>query len=367
VAGAHRHADVVVSELAVGEDASGPAGDPADASGNAIAGMASSSRTMARAEFFQTVRLILAVARQGVGDDTRVADEPVRFFVADGMRHPDTEIVALDRPGPDDPVAMRVGFIGLTGPMGVLPDHYSDLVVARRRARDEAMGRFLDLFNHRTIALFYRAWSKYRLPVRFEEDGGALNDPFSRTLAALAGIAKMGDDPRILAAAGPLSRRVRSAGALRRMVAAMFAMPIEVIELAPRWIRIGEDEQTRLASAADPHGAFAQLGVSAVVGASTCDVAGRFRLRVGPLDGATFRSFFEREGVRRRLVEAVRFAVGPSVDFDIQLVLHRDAVTRPRLGETTMVSRDGWMIAAAAAHDRDEAVIAGRWTGAVAA
>ncbi|RZM05812.1 MAG: hypothetical protein EOP68_17370 [Sphingomonas sp.] len=177
----------------------------------------------------------------------------------------------------------------------------------------------------------------------------------------------MSDDPRILTAAGPLSRRVRSAGALRRMAAAMFAMPIEVIELAPRWIRIDEDEQTRLATAADPQGTFAQLGVSAVVGASTCDVAGRFRLRVGPLDGATFRSFFEQEGVRRRLVEAVRFAVGPSVDFDIQLVLHRDAVARPRLGEATMVSRDGWMIAAAAAQDRDDAVLAGRWTGAVAA
>ena len=322
-----------------------------------------SPRALARAEFFQTVRLILAAAGRGLGDDTRAADEPLRFLIADGMRYPDTEIVSLDRAASDSAAAMRVGFIGLTGPMGVMPDHYSDLVVERRRARDEALGRFLDLFNHRTIALFYRAWSKYRLPVRFEEDGGQLGDPFSRSLAALAGIARMGDDPRILAAAGPLSRRVRSAGALRRVVAAMFAMPIEVIELVPRWIRILPEERTRLGSAGNPKGAYAQLGTSAVVGATTCDVAGRFRLRVGPLDYATFRSFFEQDGVRRRLVEAVRFAVGAAVDFDLQLVLEREAVPRPVLdpARPTMLSRDGWMIAGASPRDRDDAVLASRW------
>lgn len=324
--------------------------------------LAATPRALARAEFFQTVRLIIAAAGHGLGDDTRAADEPLRFRIADGMRHPDTEIVALDRPTPDAPVAMRVGFMGLTGPMGVMPDHYSDLVVERRRARDEALGRFLDLFNHRAIALFYRAWSKYRLPVRFGEDGGALADPFSRALASLAGIARMGDDPRILAAAGPLSRRVHSASALRRVVAAMFAMPIEVIELSPRWIRIEPEERTRLGFAGSPTGAYAQLGASAVIGEATCDVGGRFRLRVGPLDYPTFRSFFESDGVRQRLVEAVRFAVGGTVDFDIQLVLRRDAVPRPRLDKATptMLSRDGWMIAGVPKRDRDDAVLAGR-------
>lgn len=352
MAGADRYAGAVVTEVAVTQ-----------------APPTASPRALARAEFFQTVRLILAAAGRGLGDDTRAKDEPLRFLIADGMRHPDSEIVSLERPDPDAAVAMRVGFMGLTGPMGVMPDHYSDLVVERRRARDDALGRFLDLFNHRTIALFYRAWSKYRLPVRFEEDGGKLTDPFSRSLAAIAGIARMGDDPRILAAAGPLSRRVRSAGALRRVVAAMFAMPIEVIELSPRWIRIAPEERTRLGSAGDPRGCYAQLGTSAVVGAATCDVGGRFRLRVGPLDYSAFRSFFDGEGVRRRLVEAVRFAVGATVDFDIQLVLRRESVPRPRLdaARPTMLSRDGWMIAGTSPKDRDDAVLASRWAEVEAA
>ncbi|WP_442678499.1 type VI secretion system baseplate subunit TssG [Sphingomonas sp. ASY06-1R] len=317
-----------------------------------------SGRALARAEFFQTVRLILAATGRGVGDDTRADAEPVRFRVMDGMRHPDTEIVALDRPAEDGPVEMTVAPMGLTGPMGVMPDHYSDLVVGQRRARDEALARFLDLFNHRAISLFYRAWAKYRLPVQFEEDGGAFTDPFSQALAALAGIARL-DAPDTLAAAGSLARRVRSPGALRRIVAAMFTMPVEVIELQSRWIRIDRAEQTRLGSAYQPRGNYAGLGLNAVLGETVPDVTGRFRIRIGPLDWPSFQAFFEADGLHKRLTEAVRFAIGGTVDFDIQLVLQADEVPQVQLAESSapMLSRTGWLLAGPAKKDRDDAVL----------
>jgi len=319
-----------------------------------------SPRARARAEFFGTVRQIVAAARAGLGDDTRADAEPIRFRVADGMRHPDVEVLSLDRAQPDGPVAMTVGHMGLTGPMGVLPDHYSDLVVERRRQRDEALARFLDLFNHRAISLFYRAWSKYRLPVRFEEAGAELADPFTRALAALAGVARL-DDPAMLAAAGPLARRVRSAGALRRIVSAMFAMPVEVQELRPRRIRIDACDQTRLGSRRLPAGSYTALSRNAVAGEVAWDVAGRFRIRVGPLDWPSFQSFFAADGVRRQLVDAVRFAVGGNVDFDIQLVLRADAVPALQLDPAApaRLSRTGWLLAGPARADRDDAVLPG--------
>lgn len=340
----------------------------AGADGHADAGLTAPAlpapRALARAEFFETVRAIIAAARAGVGDDTRAEAEPIRFRVADGMRHPDVEILSLERAAPDAPVTVTVGHMGLTGPMGVLPDHYSDLVVERRRARDEALARFLDLFNHRAIALFYRAWAKYRLPVRFGETEGSLHDPFSRALAALAGLARL-DDPGMLAAAGPLARRVRAPGALRRIVSAMFAMPVEVQELRPRRIRIDAAERSRLGSRRHPQGAYAALGVNAVAGEAAWDVAGRFRLRVGPLDWPSFEAFFEADGLRRRLVDAVRFAVGGTVDFDVQLVLRADAVPPLRLDRVRppQLSQNGWLLAGPARSDRDDAVLPGAVTG----
>ena len=72
---------------------------------------------------------------------------------------------------------MLVAFLGLTGPSGVLPPHYTAHADARVcAAKDTSLRDLLDMFNHRLISLFYRAWEKYRLPFAYErsrqEDAG---------------------------------------------------------------------------------------------------------------------------------------------------------------------------------------------------
>ena len=324
----------------------------------------------AAAEAFQAVRRLARARAEGgppVGADVRPDAEPVRFHAADGMRFPETELAAPPDPasGPADRTDLTVAFMGLTGPSGVLPDHYSELVVERRRARDPGLALFLDLFNHRAVSHFYRAWAKYRLPVAYEEARGSLDDGFSRTLAALAGLGLTALKPRpdqaaLLGLAGPLSRRVRSADGLRRILSALFDLPVRVEELQGRWIDIGEDDRTRLGSAEHPEGSFARLGVDAVAGASTYDVQGRIRLRFGPMGLDRFRSFFAADGPRREVSDAVRMTVGSAVDFDLRLVLRREEAPPLRLGDPdspALLGRTTWLLHGPAERDLDDAVL----------
>jgi type VI secretion system protein ImpH len=333
----------------------------AGADGHALDSLTgTNARALRRAEFFEVVRRVLeASGDAAIGGDTRPADEPVRFRAVTGLRHPDREIAALGRAAPGEPVRIDVAFMGLTGPAGVMPDFYSDRLVEQRRARDDAMARFLDLFTHRAISHFYRAWAKYRLPVRFGEGTRDRPDAFAQALAAFAGIARDDGGGRELAMAGPLARRVRSAGAVRRIVSALFDLPVSVIELRPRWIEIPPSEQTRLGGGGR-EGSFARLGATAVAGGFALDHAGRFRLRIGPLDLRQFRAFFEPDGPRTRLFETVRFAVGPNVAFDVQLVLRREAVPAMRLGGGALppaLGQNSWLLAGPAERDRDEALL----------
>ena len=110
---------------------------------------------------------------------------------------------------------MTVAFMGLTGPLGVLPHAYTEMLMARRRAGDPTASAFLDLFNHRMISLFFRAWEKYR-PALARERGE--EDPLARCLYSLIGlgIAPLRDrhefpDAALLFHAGAFAQRRRPA------------------------------------------------------------------------------------------------------------------------------------------------------------
>src|SRR5690606_8343348 len=113
--------------------------------------------------FFQAVRILQAARpdREGVGRFVDPSREVVRFGAHRGIGFPASEIQTLEADG-DRPLRMRVNFMGLIGPMGVLPHHYTLLASERSRTKDSAYGEFLDLFHHRLISLFYRAWEKSR-------------------------------------------------------------------------------------------------------------------------------------------------------------------------------------------------------------
>ena len=118
-------------------------------------------------EFFQAVRLLerFSDGRAVVGRFSNPGEEVVRFASHASLPFPASEIQALERREGKPPL-MTVNFMGLTGPQGVLPLYYTELIVQRIRNRDTAMRDFFDLlFNHRMISLFYQAWEKYRFMV----------------------------------------------------------------------------------------------------------------------------------------------------------------------------------------------------------
>ena len=59
------------------------------------------------------------------------------------------------------PPRLQVRLFGLLGPNGPLPLHLTEYARERlRHAGDPTLSRFLDLFHHRFLALFYRAWAQ---------------------------------------------------------------------------------------------------------------------------------------------------------------------------------------------------------------
>src|SRR5262245_18194950 len=124
-----------------------------------------------RFDFFQAVRVLerLYPNRQPVGRDALPSQEVVRFRSHLSLSFPPSAIHEIERlQDGRGPAQMTVAFMGLTGLLGVLPRHYTELLLERVRHKDQTLRDFLDFLNHRLISLFYRAWEKYRFPIAYE-------------------------------------------------------------------------------------------------------------------------------------------------------------------------------------------------------
>lgn len=336
-------------------------------------------------DFFQAVRLIelfLMGERQHptpspIGGDSGPHKEPIRFRATPSLSFPPGQISsvrsrtkrshvaesdqAVNEPTSADriPVDMMVSFMGLTGPNGVLPQHYTSLVIERSHQsnKDETLREFFDLFNHRAISFFYRAWEKYRFQFRYERNLFAAefqDDLFTRCLFSLVGLEIPGlrhrfsfDDQALIFYGGLVAQRCRNAIGLEQILKSYFDVPTTIIQFVGQWLDLPSELQTSLPSSANPLGENLQLGESAVVGNRAWDVQSRFRVKIGPLSAEEFDRLLPGETLDS-IAELIRFYVGPEKDFDIQLVLKRqdipsvqlshDGGVQPLLGWNTWLS-----------------------------
>lgn len=298
-------------------------------------------------EFFQAVRLLERIHpdREPVGYFSVPSSEVVKFRAHASTVFPASEIQSL-RDADDAQADVEVNFMGLFGPQGVLPLYYTELIAERARVRDTALIDFFNIFNHRMISLFYRAWEKYRFPVSYERGdrdqvGARLLDFIGLGTPGLQNRQKVADDA-LMFYSGLLSQQPRCAANLEALLADYFSAPVEVEQFVGAWYKLDESTQFCMADGTD---VSEQLGFGAVVGDEVWDTQGRVRVRIGPLRMQRYLDFLPSGSAYAPLQAMVEFYAGNEVDFELQLILDRrdvpvcelgaDGETAPRLGWLT--------------------------------
>jgi len=298
-------------------------------------------------DFFQAVRLLHLILndRPGVGRIAKPAEEPVRFKVRQSLEFPASSIHSMS--AETDPPEMTVAFFGLTGVQGALPHHYTEHILARAQAKDFVMAEFFDLFNHRLMSLFYRAWEKHHFPVRFQLAAAKQEiDEYTQYLFDWIGLGTAGlggrmavTDQAFLRYAGLLGQTPHSAVSLRAILRDYFGVDVEIEEFRGAWYKLAEEDQCDLSG----HGLNNQLGGGAIAGDAVWDPQAGFRVRLGPLKFDRFLSFLPDGRAVRELNDLLRFYAGPVLQYDLQLVLQAEEVPWCKLGDRTPAGpRLGW-------------------------
>jgi type VI secretion system protein ImpH len=316
-----------------------------------------------RFDFFQAVRLLARMfpGRQVVGRFSNPRDEVVRLGVNPGMAFPASQVQEIET-SLDGPVKMRVNFMGLIGPLGVLPVPYSEMVLERMRARDNTTRDFFDIFHHRMISLFFQAWEKYRFTMAYERGE---RDLFSRHLLATIGLDTPGlenrqnvSDDSLLFYSGLLSLEARSALGLRQILLDYFGVPVEIDQFVGAWYALEPEAQCAL----DESGRDSEsLGFGCVVGDEVWDQQSRVRIRLGPLELADYQGFLPGGDAHRALRALTAFYAGSEFDLELQLILRRDAVPPCELAgaepEAPLLGWTSWMKSAPFHRDPGETIL----------
>ena len=336
----------VVTDPEQDAPAAGPAQPPMPA-GGAASGLAPEFwRALEREPYaydlFNTLRWIdaRAGARAPLGRDTVARNEPVRLRQEPSMAFAPSTLSSA-RPARDGrPPELSIYSFGLFGPNGPLPLHLTEY--ARERMHhygDRTLSGFADIFHHRLILLFYRAWADAQSTVSLDRK----EERFTRYVASLLhmGVPSMLRRDTVMDhakyfMAGHLLRQTRNPEGLKQILQAFFAVPVRIAEFVPQWIRLEPSQRLGLGGAQG-------LGRDTILGVAVRDAQHKFRIELGPLGRADYASFLPGGRRARQLTHWVRDYIGVELAWDVRPVLKRQEVRGIKLGARQPLGLSSWL------------------------
>jgi type VI secretion system protein ImpH len=290
---------------------------------------------IASMDFFRAVRLIDAAHPDlpRTGEAFSPAQECVRFGQLPELAFATSPLDSFVPATGTEPPRLNVNFLGLLGPNGPLPTHLTEHARDRLRNHgDRTLVAFLNIFHHRIISLFYRAWMVNQLAADLDRPE---NPVFSCYIGSMFGAGTdvhRGTDSIPLNAklyfAGRLANPVRNIEGLESILREFFSVPASVETYVGRWLPLPGDSRLRL----DGAPATCTLGQTAVIGSRVWDTQLSFRVHMGPMNLADYRRLLPGGDSFRRLRHWILDYAGIEFFWDVRLILRAGEIPPLRLG-----------------------------------
>jgi len=276
-----------------------------------------------------------------VGEAVRPQQEEFRLGQQPSLTFSPREIAGVTIQ--DERPHIRLFGLGLLGPNGPLPIHFTEIVKDRLdNRRDATLVNFLDLFHHRYLTQFYRAWAQAQSTAGLDRSH---DERFSGYISRLIGIepedslhCALPQHAR-LAAAPHLVQETRHPDGLVATLAHYFGIHVSMNEHVLHWIAVAPEEHTRLGNAS----VASVLGEGALAGEKVPDRQQKFRLVLGPLSLTQYLRFTPKGEDLPVLIDWVRAFVGFEYEWEVELKVATTTAPTARLGEQERLGWSTWL------------------------
>ena len=297
-------------------------------------------------EYFQALRLLECAhrgwPRLGAAQDPH--DEFVRLEHRPTLAFTPSPTAEYEAGDDSRPARLGSHCFGLVGPNGPLPLHLTEYAVDRGyHYGDQTFRRFLDLFHHRMLSLFYRAWADAQPTVQSDRPE---SDRYGVYLGSLFGIGLESEhsrnalpDAAKLHFAGRFVAGTRNAEGLEAIVSTVLGVPAEVEPFAGEWLAIPEDCHLKLGQSLSN----GRLGESATIGTRIWDRQSRCRLILGPMRFLSFEAVLPGGAHDRLLCDTLRQYLGDELACDVVLELDGRDIPPLQLGNNARLGQTTWI------------------------
>jgi type VI secretion system protein ImpH len=317
-------------------------------------------------DFYVAVRLLQNDFRshQRIGYSSSLEQDPVRFAQNPALDFAPATLEAVRQKDPSRPPVLYSRHFGLFGPNGPLPLCLTEYARERMLHHgDPTFAAFCNVFHHRLLCFFFRAWADAQKTVDFDRVEDEHWSQYFRSLVGL-GMASLSDrdsvpDQAKLFYAGRLVQQNRNAEGLAAIIQDFFGVLTEVRSFVGRWLSLnargGRNYTCRLGQSPDT----GLLGANLIVGSQfwTCQM--HFQLRMGPMRLVDFERLLPSGDSFKRLRDWIRYYTGDEFTWDAQLVLAKEEVPAVQLGRAGRLGWTTWLKTRPFERDAEDMILNG--------
>ena len=320
-----------------------------------------------RYDFFQVMRLLECVYKDKFrfGQSQRPSLEPpIRLGQEISLAFEAATLTSLGWRKKSLVPVLKQRFFGLFGTNGPMPLHLTEYIYERiHHYGDRTLESFSNMFHHRMICLFYRAWANNEPTVGFDRPE---TDRFATYVGSLAGFGEESlrerdamPDLAKLYYTGFLASRTKSAEGLRALLSDYFRLNVSIEQFVGEWLDIAESDLTRLGTSQRT----GELGISTVLGSRVWACQHKFRICFSDLTLEQYLSLLPTGYRLGQLTSIVRNYIGDELSWDVNLVLKKAEVPSAQLGETTHLGWTSWLGERKCEYDADDLKLNPFWNG----
>lgn len=230
---------------------------------------------------------------------------------------------------------------GLFGPRGPLPLHITEFIhQCVTQDKDPAPAAFFNLFHHRLLSFYYRAWANTE-PLT-QMDRPQQPGPIGDIISCLAGVppgnvdSQTSNDWTPCYYVGQLSAQQVSAQGLCALLKHYFDCPFTIKRFVPQWVDVPEDEQLQLMPL---RCASKPLGYGLCLGSRVRSAQQHLTLTASPRNRSQFTRLLPNAPAFAALTQLVRRYLGHTLSWTLQLTIPQEQCPPWQLGQEV---RLGW-------------------------